>query len=466
MKKFDLNGFRHLLPTYAELRIQENRNRNIVITNGKVTKNEVTAKSGLSARVFENGIMGFSATVNANEAAVRKVLEKAKSNANYLKPFTGSLNQGGTRGQHPFNFSPFTHVMDLSTKKPILDTPQILNFLMTLDHYIATAYPALNSRTVRLVELDIEKSLINTPGSKLDSLWTRSHIYLQLIQEKEGVPYSYFEVLGGTGDFEDHFTEPSALYPAIDNAYKRLMDKTEAVEAKAGMVDVIISNEITGILAHEAIGHTTEADNVLGGSFIGHMVGQQVASDKITLVDFANSYNGKLLPMPLFIDDEGTKAEDAIIIENGILKGFMHNLESAAQLGMKPTGNARAFDFYDEPLIRMRNTAILPGKDKIEDMISSVENGYYIMNTSNGQADSTGEFMFGVHLGYEIKNGKIGRALKETTISGMAFDVLKSTTMLADDLEFFVAGYCGKKQMMPTADGGPTLKCRMNIGGN
>lgn len=470
MKKIDLNAYRHHLPSYGELRVQENRNRNITIINGKITKNDVTSKSGLCARVYDGGVMGFSAVIDANadENAVRKVLEKAKNNANYLKPYIGAGATLGSNGKQksPFSFNPFTHSMDLSTKKPLLSTSEILTFLMTVDHYIKTSYPSIKSRTIRLIELDIEKSLINSPGSTLNSLWTRSHIYIELIQEKEGIPYSYYEVLGGMGDFEDHFTSPESLYPIVDKAYKRLMDKTEAVEAKAGMSDVIISSELTGILAHEAVGHTAEADNVLGGSFIGHMLGQQVASEKVSLVDFANTYNGELLPMPVFIDDEGTKAQDVVIIQNGILKGFMHNLDSAATLGMKPTGNARAFDFFDEPLIRMRNTAILPGNDAIEDMIASIENGYYIFSSSNGQADSTGEFMFGVHLGYEIKEGKLGRALKETTISGMAFDVLKSTTMLANDLKFFNNGYCGKKQMMPTADGGPTLKCRMNIGGN
>ena len=323
----------------------------------------------------------------------------------------------------------------------------------------------LVSRTIRLTELDIEKDLVNTPGSVLDSLWTRSHIYIFLFKEKDGIPYSYYEILGGVGDFEDHFDKPEDIFEVIDLAYRRLIDKTEAVEAKAGISDVIISSELTGILAHEAVGHTAEADNVLTGSFIRHLLGQKVADEKVSLVDFAHSYQGKLLPMPLFIDDEGTKAEDVVIIEKGILKAFMHSFQSAEKLGAAPTGNARAFEFYDEPLIRMRNTVILPGHDSIEDMIASIDHGYYIFSSSNGQADSTAEFMFGVKLGYEIKNGKLGKALKETTVSGMAFDVLKSTTMISNDLKFFNNGYCGKKQWMPTTDGGPTLKCRMNIGG-
>lgn len=458
MKLFNLKDFTHSLPAYAELRAQENRSRNIVVTNGKISTNEVGSKKGLSARVLDAQSWGFASSEEISEASVLKLLKKASDNAHHLKAFKTGISK-------PLQHRPFTHVMDLSTLKSRKSTAEIMSFLMTLDEYIAKTYPALKSRTLRLTELDMEKNLITSPGSELDSLWTRSHLYINLVLEKDGIPYAYYEVLGGMGDFEDHFTTPEALHPVVDKTYSRLVDKSEAVESTAGMTDVIIGSELTGILAHEAVGHTTEADNVLSGSFVGHLVGQQVANEKVSLVDFANTYNGTLLPMPLFIDDEGTQAEDAVVIEKGILKGFMHNLQSAETLGMRPTGNARAFDFFDEPIIRMRNTAILPGQDRIEDMISSIENGYYVLSSGNGQADSTGEFMFGVSLGYEIKNGKLGKAIKDTTISGLAFDVLKTTTMVGSDLKFFNNGYCGKKQIIPTADGGPTLKCRMNIGG-
>jgi len=98
-------------------------------------------------------------------------------------------------------------------------------------------------------------------------------------------------------------------------------------------------------------------------------------------------------------------------------------------------------------------------------MIASIENGYYLMKRSNGQADATSEFMFGVPVGYEIKNGKIGRAIKDTTISGVAFDVLKTVTMVSDDFSCAGVSFCGKKQMMPTGMGGPAIKCKLNIGG-
>jgi len=98
-------------------------------------------------------------------------------------------------------------------------------------------------------------------------------------------------------------------------------------------------------------------------------------------------------------------------------------------------------------------------------MIASIEDGYYLVTSSNGQADATSEFMFGVALGYEVKNGQIGKAIKETSISGVAFDLLKTVTMISDDMKWTAAGMCGKKQMIPVGMGGPAIKCKVNIGG-
>jgi len=243
------------------------------------------------------------------------------------------------------------------------------------------------------------------------------------------------------------------------------MQKSVGVHAKAGYHDVVLDADLAGILAHEAIGHTTEADLVMGGSVAGDYLNKTVASDLVTLIDYAHTNDNKICPVPVFVDDEGTKAQDVTIIQDGVLKSYMHNKDSAHELNMNITGNARAYRYSDEPLIRMRNTAIKPGQDKLNDMISSIDDGYYLTRSSNGQADSTSEFMFGVVMGYEIKNGKIKQAIKDTTISGIAFDVLKTVTMISDEMVWSSGGMCGKKQIIPVGMGGPAIKCKLNIGG-
>jgi TldD protein len=169
--------------------------------------------------------------------------------------------------------------------------------------------------------------------------------------------------------------------------------------------------------------------------------------------------------IPVYVDDEGTRATDVTLIENGVLKNFMSSRETAGRLGIKATGNARAYNFNDEPLVRMRNTAILPGTSKLEDMISDVEDGYYLLKTGNGQADSTTEFMFGITLGYEIKNGKLGNAISDTTVSGTAINMLKTVDAVSDDMYWECNGYCGKKQPMVVSLGGPALRAKAHLGG-
>jgi TldD protein len=223
--------------------------------------------------------------------------------------------------------------------------------------------------------------------------------------------------------------------------------------------------KLAGMLAHEAMGHPCEADIVLGGAITGDLVGQRVASELVTMVDFAHTVDGAEALVPVYVDDEGTPARDAVLIERGILKDFMSSRETAAKLGIEATGSARAFGPNDEPLVRMRNTAILPGTHQYADMIAGVERGYLLLNTANGQADSTTEFMFGITLAYEIRDGKLGRAIRDTTLSGSAIKVLSSVDAVSDDMVWNCSGYCGKKQTMVVSMGGPALRARAHIGG-
>ena len=293
----------------------------------------------------------------------------------------------------------------------------------------------------------------------------RSNVVLQLaVQGNDGV-VDLHQVYGGFGDFEDRFESVDWMFEAVDRLYEELREKADGAYCEAGTHDVILDSDLAGILAHEAIGHTCEADLVLGGSVAGDHIGRQVASEKFTLADHAARGPDGNASIAIHVDDEGTPCRDVTVIENGVLKGFLHNKETAREFGVEPTGNARAYTFSDEPLVRMRNTAIKPGTDKLEDMIGAIDHGYYLKRSTNGQADSTSEFMFGVTQGYEIRNGVLGRAIRDTTISGVAFDMLKTITHVSDDLTWSRGGMCGKKQLIPVGMGGPAVKCRINLGG-
>ena len=444
--------------TNTELRAQMNWNRRISLIAGNLTSNSRSHASGVSARVYKNGVYGFSSVAEYNENAVRKVLEAATENARFL---------GNRAGKNKGMFPKLTSGQKF-VKEDISDVEQTayIEYAKCLDQYIAEKYPSLASRAISVSADCMEKLLSVSNGFDSHSIMPRSYIYVSMTaMTDQGKPVELFEPIGGFGTFDQNFTNPADHYGVIDKLYENLMKKREGVYAQAGVKTCVLSGQLTGMLAHEAVGHTVEADLVIGGSVAGKMLHKQVASDLITMVDFAHTAFGNPAPLPVYVDDEGVEAEDALLIKNGILMGYMNNRESAERFGMKPQGNARAYSFSDEPLIRMRNTAVLPGRSKVEDMIASIEDGYYFTDTNNGQADMTGEFMFGVTGGYEIKKGKLGRAILDTTISGVAFDMLKTVDMVSDEVEWSSSGYCGKKQPMPVGLGGPAVRCRITVGG-
>lgn len=454
----DLSKYAGSLKGYTELRVQQNYNSTIVLLDGSVINNSQVTSSGINSRVRNNGSWGFASSSDVSEGSIKAVIEAANRNASFL----GSKILKDNKEFSIFSDSVYK---DFSTKKIKYTRKELMDFLKEIDNYIVQKYPNVTSRRVMINSLDMEKSLITSQGATAYTLTPRSFVMVSLSLDKCGEVTEVYGLVGGFGQFEDNFDDPEKVFIKVDQLYESLIKKSEGVYAKAGLKECIMHADLAGILAHEAIGHTTEADIVLGGSVAGDNLNKRVASELVTLVDFANTALGKQCPVPVFIDDEGVTCKDVTIIENGILKGFMHNRDSAQHFGVEATGNARAYEFNDEPLIRMRNTAILPGKSKLEEMISSIEDGYYLVQPSNGQADTTSEFMFGIVMGYEIKNGKLGKAIKDTTISGVAFDVLKSVTMISDDMSWTAAGMCGKKQPIPVGMGGPAIKCKINIGG-
>ena len=459
MKIMDLTKFQDKFSEYTELRVQENLSTTILIVDGDVRVNSKINCAGVSARCFIEGNWGFASSSNMDDSSIEKVLLKAKYNAEYLR------ERNIEKTFEPLKVEENSCEKSFETKKAKKTTKELIDFAKAVYNHIKETYNDLASVMVRIACDDMEKQILTSSRAYYYTLTPRSNVVVKMIMDREGSPIELVKSFGGLGQFEDNFDEPSDLNEGIHKLYMQLKEKVQGVYAEAGLKDVIIDSSIAGLFAHEAIGHTVEADFVLGGSIAGYNMNKQVASPLITLIDFAHTAYGKTCPVPVYIDDEGTKGKDVVVLEKGILKSFMHNKETANIFNVEPTGNARATEYYDEPLIRMRNTCIAPGVDKLEDMIASIEDGYYLVSATNGQADTTSEFMFGISFGYEIKNGKLGRAILDTTISGIAFEVLKSVTMVSDELKWSNGGWCGKKQLIKVGMGGPSIKCKVNIGG-
>ena len=440
------------------LRGQENRIRSVSLMQGELVVNNRFEDRGVCAKVFNNGVTGFASMAEYSGDAAEKVIKAASENARFLRKYS----------QKKDCELPSLNPQIINSKKFIIDFEQrqIIELCKEVDAYVVKNCPKLSSRYINYKEDTMEKFIYTSDACDGHVAYPRARIlFLFKMERADGSSVELMSSVGGLGCIADQFKTLDKVFSAIDRLYKQLCDKTEGVYAEAGEKTVILHPDVAGMIAHEAVGHTVEADLVLGGSVAGPNLNKKVASDIVNIVDYASTYNNEDVALPVYLDDEGIPAKDAVLVKDGVLTGYMHNRETAALYGVEPLGNARGYCFSDEPLIRMRNTAVLPGKDKLEDMIASVDDGYYLLATNNGQADLTGEFMFGITCGYEIKNGKLGRAILDTTVSGIAFEMLKTVDMLSDEIKWDSSGTCGKKQPMATSMGGPAVKCKINIGG-
>lgn len=231
----------------------------------------------------------------------------------------------------------------------------------------------------------------------------------------------------------------------------------KAEEAPSGTMPVVIAGDAGGTMVHEACGHGLEADIVKKGmSVYGDKVGERVAGEKITVIDdggIKGRYGSG------FFDDEGTKTKENVLIEDGVLKGYMTDIISAEELNIPLSGNGRREGYHALPITRMTNTYIKSGKDKRKDIIESVEKGLYVHKIGGGQVNTAiGDFVFEVTEGYLLENGKLGKQVKGATLIGNGPNVLNKIDMVGDDFGYSL-GTCGKDgQGVQVADGQPTLR--------
>jgi TldD protein len=284
---------------------------------------------------------------------------------------------------------------------------------------------------------------------------------------KDGTPVELFVPVGGFGSFDKVFTTPDKLFSKCDELYEKLMSKREGVYPEAGVKTCILSGELSGMLAHEAVGHTVEADLVLGGSVASHTLNKEVASELVTMVDFAHTCLGKPAPLPVYMDDEGVICRDQVLIKDGILTSYMIDRLGSRRMGMEHTASARRQSYAYEPTSRMTNTFIDNGPDKNEDIIASIENGIYAAAMGGGSVNPyTGAFNFAVREGYMIRNGKICEPIRGASLIGTGSEVLHKIDMVGQNLDT-AQGMCGSSSgSVPTDVGQPLIRVsKITVGG-
>ncbi len=430
------------------------------VENGRVTRLSASEKEGVAIRVLQKGVWGFASTCRLSPGELKKTFEEASQAA---------LCGAGLKPEFPLATTPARGHLAVREREPLSSIPleAKLALLRKTDERMRHLSPKIVSTVTGYEEIIDEKIIVTSYGSDVSYRDVKAD-FQALAFAADGARLEYGRVsLGATGGWSELFrhTKEEAI-PEL--AVSSALEKVAAQPAPAGVFTVVLHPSLVGILAHEAIGHTVEADFVLSGSIASKFLGQKIAAETITLVDDPLPQVDPAASGVVLVDDEGNHPIRATIIEQGYLKGYLHNAETAGIFKVANTGNARAFTYQDEPLIRMRNTYILPGNLEPEEIIAETPSGLYLKGLGqSGQADANAEFMFGVDEAWLIEKGKLTRRVTGVTISGQAFAVLSSVDKVGCDLLLNSgAGYCGKHQPAKVDAGGPHLRCRLKVGGN
>ncbi len=279
--------------------------------------------------------------------------------------------------------------------------------------------------------------------------------FIHVVTAENGVIQTGYEAVGGLKGLE--LFEENEPEKVAEKAATRALMMLKARRVKGGRMPVVISSEAGGTMIHEAVGHGLEADLVLEGlSVYADKLGSKIASPEVTVIDDSTLLN---MRGSYSFDDEGTQAQRTILVDKGVLVNYLYDRYTSLITNKQSTGNGRRQSYEHYPIPRMSNTYIAPGTYAPDEIIRSVEKGFFVKKMGGGQVNTvTGEFVFEVQEGYTIEKGLIGEPVRGALLIGTGQEILNSIDMVGNDLGFSI-GTCGKNsQGVPVTDGMPTLR--------
>lgn len=446
---------------FLELRYHDRRGRSVAVEDGRVESARATRHAGVGVRALVDGAWGFASTSELSKEALLRAVASARAAA---KAAAKTRSEKVPSLALP-RFVNGQYFSDARDPLEIHTFEEKIELALKTEAEVRGRSKRIQSGSTRYSELIDEKFIVTSDGARVHIRDAKPEFRVSAVASMEAELQRHMEAEGHTGGFGDLFARRTPEEMA-EKAARTAVDLLRAGYVEGGRKKVILAPDVVGLLIHEAIGHTVEADFVLAGSAAAGKLGQRVASELVTLCDSGQSEHEPGAGGVVLVDDEGVPGERTVIIENGVLKSYLHNRETAAKFGVEPTGNARAFEYDNEPLIRMRNTYVEPGSTPLERMIGETDDGLLLVGAKNGQADANAEFMFAVAEVYPIQNGKLGPLHRGTTITGDAFEVLASVDAVGDQFAWELgSGYCGKGQPAKVDAGGPHLRCTVTIAG-
>jgi len=430
---------------YADIFLENKRTSSIHLEDNKIEKVVSGVDSGVGIRVISGDRTAYAFSNDLSEDSLIELADTLS------RTFQGStvdltLDMRKLRPEVDFSFKIFPADVPVSEK---------IKLVKTADH-TARSFDRRIRQVSSIYRDVIQRVQIATSDGIIaedERVYTTVTVHV-IASDAETIQTGY-EAAGGLIGFE-LFNEVS-MEDLSYKASKRAVMMLQARRAPGGRMPVVISSEAGGTMIHEAIGHGLEADLAQQGlSIYSNRLGQRVASEVITVIDDATLLNKR---GSYRFDDEGTPSKRNVLVDKGILTGYMYDRLTAMRDGVKSTGNGRRESYQHRPIPRMTNTFIAPGEASAEEIIKSVPEGLFVRKMGGGQVNTvTGDFVFDVQEGYMIEDGIIGEPVREATLTGNGQDVLRSIDMVASDLGFSV-GTCGKdSQGVPVSDGMPTIR--------
>ncbi|MEA2948848.1 MAG: TldD protein [Alphaproteobacteria bacterium] len=439
----------------GELYLEYAQSEMLVFDNGRLKQATYNTDQGFGLRAVKDEAVGYAHSSDLSEAALARAADAVRA------------VKGGYSGRYaepPGRTNIRLYGDDNPLGEPGFESK--VRLLETIDAYARAKDPRVRQVSVSFGATWQVIEIVRADGESYRDVRPLVRVNVSIVagdgERQESGSHGY----GGREGFA-RFLETHAWQGVADNAVRQALVNLEAIPAPAGEMDVVLGPGWPGVMLHEAVGHGLEGDfNRKKTSAFAGLMGQRVASKGVTVVD-----DGTIAQRrgSLSIDDEGTPSNRTMLIEDGILVGYMQDRQNARLMGMTPTGNGRRQSYAHVPMPRMTNTYMLAGDRDPGEIIASVKNGIYAVSFGGGQVDITsGKYVFQVTEAYKIENGKQGQPLKGAMLIGNGPTDLNRIGMIGNDLELDPGiGTCGKNgQGVPVGVGQPTLRMdRITVGG-
>jgi TldD protein len=439
----------------GELFLEYRQSEALLFDNGRLKQATYDTAQGFGLRAVKDEAVGYAHASDLSEQAMIRAADAVRA------------VKGGYTGQ--YSAAPQRTNVRLYGDENPLDAPGFeskIALLQEIDAYARARDPRVRQVSVSLGASWQVVEILRADGESYRDIRPLVRVNVSVVAGQGDRQETGSHGLGGREGYE-RFIEAASWRSAVDEAVRQAMVNLESVAAPAGEMDVVLGPGWPGVMLHEAVGHGLEGDfNRKKTSAFAGLMGQRVAAKGVTVVD-----DGTIAARrgSLSIDDEGTPTGKTMLIEDGILVGYMQDRQNARLMNMKPTGNGRRESYGHVPMPRMTNTYMLAGDHEPGEILASVKNGIYAVNFGGGQVDITsGKYVFQCTEAYRIENGKIGAPLKGAMLIGNGPTDLHRVTMIGNDLSLDPGiGTCGKNgQGVPVGVGQPTLRMdRITVGG-